>query len=235
MTWSLRLSGFHMPCGPAPYAIRFGFNRASIFVLLETDPVNAAGQQSSQHQSALLPSEHNEYWTAKSQLPGAGAMKTMVTGNACSKAKAACTMQHASLSMMQGCQAGSLSSLEGNQPQLLYCRTWHCQRMTVQGSAAHGMAGKRRYVRQAEPGWTGWFWRELQPWRQCTFSRHAREEAFWAFGGIWWGAGLSFCAILRSSLRTMAERAGLTALLCTRGRRPFMRQSVAYCCPFPYN
>ena len=111
-----------------PYAMRFGslchaigFNRASIFVLLETDPVNPAGQQSSQPQSALLLSEHNEYWTAKSQLPGTGAMKTMVTGNAFSKAKAACTMQHAPLSMMQGCQAGSLSALEGNQPQSLYC------------------------------------------------------------------------------------------------------------------
>ena len=104
-----------------PYAMWFGFNRASIFVLLETDPVNPAGQQSSQPQSPLLLFEHNAYWAAKSLLPGAGAMKTMVTCNAFSKAKAACIMQHASLSMMQGCQAGSLSALEGNQPQSLYC------------------------------------------------------------------------------------------------------------------
>ena len=219
--------------------MRFGFNRASIFVLLESDPVNAAVQQNSQPQLALLPSEHNAYWAAKSLLPGGGAMKTMVTGNACSKAKAACTMQHAArvpqhdarLSGRKPVSTGGKSAAVA----VLLNLVLSAQDSSRQGSAAHGMAGKCRYVSQAGQGWTGRFWRELQPWWQCTFSRHPREEAFWAFGGIWWGAGRSFCAILCCSLRTMAESAGLTALFCTRGRRPFMRQSVAYCCPFPYN
>ena len=84
-------------------------------------------------------------------MPWAGAMKTMVTGNAYIKAKVACTMQHASLSMMQGCQAGSLSALEEEisrsrciaEPGTVSARQFKA------GQRAHGMAGKRRYGRQA--------------------------------------------------------------------------------------
>lgn len=94
--------------------MRLGFNMASTLAIIETEPVNAAGRQSSQPRQALLPSEYNAYWAAKSQLPGSGAMKTMVTGNALSKAKASCTMQHVARSTRAAalCMAVSLEACQ---------------------------------------------------------------------------------------------------------------------------
>lgn len=115
-----------------PYAMRLGFNMASTLAIIETEPVNAAGRQSSQPRQALLPSEYNAYLAAKSQLPGSGAMKNYGYRQYFEQGKgllhyATRGTQHAGRSIMHGCQSGSLSVLAAcqswkvNSPQSLQC------------------------------------------------------------------------------------------------------------------
>lgn len=100
----------------------------------------------------------------------------------CSKAKAACTMQHAARGTQQDARLSGRKPVSPGRKSTPVTSVLN-PALAVQYSSGQCRAGMRRYVSQAWQGLTGRFWRELQPWRPCTFSRHAREEANWAFDG----------------------------------------------------